>query len=415
MPLVWLRRAGFAAVLALTAVMPGPAAGFRSPPCRGPHCQTGGRVSWVQALPGSWVARPGMAGTVPGRGQAYAALDARVAVVGAGLTVAAYRAATGQPLWTARLNRFPAGSVIVAVRAWPGAVTAGVDVPAPAGPRREEAVLAPATGRLLHVYPAAAFGGAVAAGHGGRLVIIGPRAVTGYNRAGQVRWSRGTGNTAEAWQPDGSSVYVAVARDGYLGTAPVTALRRISLRNGAERIIRPRRGGFAGSLSLAFHGVVLFTSAGGVTAYSGSTGHVLWRRRDALAEGVDAVTGRIYLASGNMLFGVDPRTGEGGSRSAGAAVAGPPGLYGVRDGTLFGLDHGAQGQAWGYDVTSQRVLWTSRPLPWPHYFVDLSGIGGSTSPDLDVVLLAICGRLGPARPGSTSQPCTRPELITVSR
>ena len=62
---------------------------------------------------------------------------------------------------------------------------------------------------------------------------------------------------------------------------------------------------------------------------------------------------------------------------------------------MLGLDRGALGKAWGYSVAVKRVLWTSGPLPWPHYFVDPSGIGGSASPSSNGLLLAICAELGP--------------------
>ena len=58
-------------------------------------------------------------------------------------------------------------------------------------------------------------------------------------------------------------------------------------------------------------------------------------------------------------------------------MPGSSGLYGVRGGVALGLDQGPDGDAWGYDVARQRVVWTTPRLPWPHYFVDLSGIGGS--------------------------------------
>ena len=87
----------------------------------------------------------------------------------------------------------------------------------------------------------------------------------------------------------------------------------------------------------------------------------------------------------------------------------------MRDGDVLGIDHGAVGKAWGYDVAAQQVLWTSLPLPWPHYFVDLSGIGGSAAPDQDAVLLAICAQVG-AQPTGTSAPrCVRPELVALNR
>lgn len=411
----WLRRAAFAVVLVVAAVTAGPAAGSRTASCSGPRCASAGTVRWVRPLPGTWVVRPGVAGTVPDRGQAYAALSGQTAAVGAGLTVMAYQAGTGQPRWTATLQGFPPGAVIVAVRSWPGVVTAGVEVPAAGGgTRRVEVVLAAATGRQLHEFPAAPFGGAVAAGPG-RTVIVGPRAVTSYDRAGRARWSRPTGLAPQAWQSSGGWIYVTAARGGYLGAAPVTALRKISLRTGAERLLRPRRGAFTGALSLAFGGVVLFTDAGGITAYSASTGRVQWRRPGALAEGADPPGGLIYLTAGNVLFGVSPQDGDTQVRVAGVGAGSSSGLYGVQAGTIFGLDHGAQGKAWGYDVATQRVVWTSAALPWPHYFVDLSGIGGSTAPGQGTVLLAICAQLGPATASGAGQPCARPELVAVSR
>ena len=63
----------------------------------------------------------------------------------------------------------------------------------------------------------------------------------------------------------------------------------------------------------------------------------------------------------------------------------------------------------------KRMLWTSGPLPWPHYFVDPSGIGGSASPNSDGLLLAICAELGPPPVRGHEQSCLRPELAAVNR
>jgi outer membrane protein assembly factor BamB len=413
--MVWIRRLSFAAVLAVVAVAPGPVPGSPSLLCSGSGCQRAGAVRWARPLPGSWIVQNGLMGTTLRQGQAYAALGDQVGAIGTGLTVSAYLARTGRPLWRTVLTGFPAGSAIVSVRVWPGVVTAGVGLPSAAGPgvQREEVVLASATGRRIRAYPSAPFGGAVAAGTGA-TVVIGPRAVTSYaNRTGKVIWSRATGAAAQAWQVDGGSVYVTVAAGGYLGTAPVTALREIRLRTGAQRLVRPRRHAFAGTLSLVFGGAVFFSRANGITAYSTSTGARLWHRAVAQPESVDATTGRLYLSAGKVLLGVDPQTGERLARISGVLAAASAGLYGVRAGAVLGLDHGAPGKAWGYDVTTQRVLWTSAPLPWPHYFVDLSGIGGSASPA--GVLLAICAQLGPAPAGTAPQPCARPELVALNR
>jgi outer membrane protein assembly factor BamB len=419
--LTWIRRLSFAAVLVLVAVAPGPAAGSRSGGCTGPGgpggsgCGHQGTERWARLLPGSWLAQPGLLGTTPAHGQAYAALGDQVAALGAGLAVSAYATGSGRPLWTADLTGFPAGSAIVSVRVWPGVVTAGVRRPAAAGKAaREEVVLAAATGRRIRAYPAAPFGGAVAA-DAAATVIVGAHAVTRYaNRTGTVLWSRPTGQAAQAWQEDGNFLDVTVAARGYLGAAPVTALRRINLRTGAERLIRPRSHAFAGTLSLAFDGVVLFTGAGGITAYRAATGARLWHRRAGLPESVDVRERRLYLLAGNALVGVDPLTGARLARVSGANAE-SAGLYGVQVGAVLGLDRGALGKAWGYDVATQRVLWTSGPLPWPHYFVDPSGIGGSTSPSSNGLLLAICAELGPSpRPG-VAQSCLRPELTAINR
>jgi hypothetical protein len=64
-------------------------------------------------------------------------------------------------------------------------------------------------------------------------------------------------------------------------------------------------------------------------------------------------------------------------------------------------------------VAVGRVLWTNSDLHWPHYFVDLSGIGGSTSPRSGAILLAICGQAG-APAGGGSPVCDRPELVTLN-
>jgi hypothetical protein len=273
-------------------------------------------------------------------------------------------------------------------------------------------VLRASTGHRIRAYPAAQFGGAVAAS-AGTTVVVGPHAVTSYaNHTGAVRWSRPTGPVPLDWQVGGGQLYLAVAAGGYLGSAPVTALHRINLATGAQRVIRSHGSPFDGTLSLAYQGVVVFSSARWANAYSGSTGRELWQYPNALPDTVDAVAGRLYMISGNTLIGVDPQTGAILARVNAASSSG---LYGVREGAVLGIDHGGLGKAWAYDIATRRVLWTSRPLPWPHYFVDLSGIGGSAPPGEDAVLLAVCGKVGP-QPGGTAPPlCARPELAVVNR
>jgi hypothetical protein len=421
--LVWVRRLSIAAVLIGALIAPGPASNGSSGQCPNHRCQVKGTVRWLRSLPGSWVAQNGTAGTTPEQGQAYAALGSSVAAVGLGLSVSAYSAQTGEPMWTADLAGYQPGAAIMSVRVWPDVVTVGVGLPAAvgpgtaagAGPVRDEVVLRAATGQVVRVYPAAQFGGAVAASRA-RTVIVGQHAVTSYaNRTGKVIWSRQTGQVPQAWQVDGSHLYMSVAAGAYQGAAPVTALRRIDLNTGAERIVRPHGPSFTGSLDLAFSGTVLFADATAVRAYSETTGRLLWRYRSALPDAIDAAAGRLYLISGNTLVEVDPATGRTLAHVAGAAAASSSGLYAVRDGDVLGIDHGALGKAWGYNVAAQEVLWTSRPLPWPHFFVDLSGIGGSAPPDQDAVLLAICAQVGAQAPGASAPLCSRPELAVLNR
>jgi hypothetical protein len=408
-----------AAVLIAAVVTPGPASSGSSGQCRLARCVAAGTVRWARSLPGSWIVQNGTSGITPGQGQAYAALDSDVAAVGVGMTVWGYAAQTGQPMWTAFLTGFQPGAAIMSVRAWPGVITVGVGLPAVAGaatgPARDEVVLRAATGRQVRAYPAAQFGGAVAAS-GARTVIVGQRSVTSYsNRTGKAIWSRPTGPVPQPWQVDGDHLYMEVAAGGRQGAAPVTALRRIALGTGAQRLLRPPGGAFTGALSLAFRGAVLFSAPGSVRAYSETSGRLLWHFPDALPDVADAAAGRLYLTSGNTLIAVDPGTGRMMGHVADAASASSSGLYAVRHGDVLGIDYGAVGKAWGYQVATHQVLWTSRPLPWPHYFVDLSGIGGSAPPGLDAVLLAFCAQVGPQSSGNAAPRCTRPQLTVLNR
>ena len=405
-------------MLAGATLIPGYASGSASPPCRARGCAPQGGIRWIHRLSGSWVAESGIAGTVPAAGQAYVSAGPQVAAVGYGMNIYAFDAATGRPIWTAPLTGFPAGASIVSVRSWQRVVTAGVDFtnPRTGGASRDDVVLSGQTGQQLRGYPATAYGGAVAADHA-RTVIVGNTNVTSYNNAsGKRLWSRSTGHVPQTWRVDGGSLLVTVAVGGYLGTAPVTALRRINLTTGGERLIRPPHGSFDGTLSAALDGVVLFSGSAGLSAYSETTGGLLWHRRGAVLQGEDLVSSVIYVSKGSGLSGMNPRTG---AVVRGTLVPAASSFYGVRDGVVLGLDQGAGGDAWGYDVAQRRIVWTTPSLPWPHYFVDLSGIGGSADPSSNTVLLAACAALGaPVSAGTTAdseQVCLRPELVAISR
>ena len=317
----------------------------------------------------------------------------------------AYSSKTGALKWQNTLTGFPADAAIVSVRTWPGEVTAGVSYRSAGGagaPERTEVVISDTSGVQTGRFPATTFGGAVA-GSPKYTVVVGVSAVTSYDNAtGHVRWQRPIGPVAPAWRTDGNWLYVAESAGGFVDSAPVTALRRIDLGTGAELVVRPLEGlEFDGTFSTAFDGVVLFSSAAGVTAYSGTTGARLWSIPGAVPESTDQHPRRIYLTEGSNLVGVDPLTGRVRATASGSAVNGSAGVYVVRDGVALGLDQGGNGDAWGYDLAVQRVTLAAAGLPWPHYFVDLSGVGGSADPASAVVIIAACTQLAPS---SLTQP-----------
>ena len=90
-------------------------------------------------------------------------------------------------------------------------------------------------------------------------------------------------------------------------------------------------------------------------------------------------------------------------------------MYVVRDGVALGLDGGANGDAWAYDLAGGRVTWTSSSLPWPHYFSDLSGLGGSAAGGgSDMVVIAACPQLSAPSTSSSPAACADPELVAFT-
>jgi hypothetical protein len=401
-------------------LFPDSAASVAPKPCRSGDCRVDGRVLWSRRLFGAWIAQNGVEGTVYASGQAYAAVGNGVAVIGYGTTVAAYAEETGVPLWTTTLS-VPVGSQVAAVDTWPGVVTVGVTLPqntAEPGEAtvRREIVLAASTGRQIRAYPSAEYGGAVAASRR-RTVIVGPASVISYaNASGAVVWRDPTGPADQAWQVAGGLLYVTVSAGGVLSTGPVTAVRQINLRTGAEQLIEPPSESFEGALSGAADGVLLFTGADGLTMYRAATGELIAQRSGVAAEGIDPVQQVLYADAGRTLIGINPETGK---NEPGISVPGPLQTYGVRDGVALGLDPGAAGAAWGYSIARRHVIWTTRSLPWPHYFVDPTGISGSADPASDVVVLVTCASTGQAAPASAPLTagliCRSPRFVAINR
>lgn len=412
------RRAVLVIALIALVILPLPVLASDGPPqpsaCQGASCRAKIALAqrWAVRLAGTWAAGTGAGvtgngGTVPAVGQAYVAAGGGVAVLGTGLTLTAYTLATGAELWETTLDG-PAGTAIMSVRAWQGVISAGLL--SPSGRSRTEVVLDAATGAELRRYPAALFGGAVAASPA-TTVVIGPDAVTSYDNAtGRVRWTHKTAGD-QSWQADGPTLYLAESPGGSLSSSPVTALKVIDLATGAQQMLSSPLGSpFSGTLAAAADGAVLFASSSGVTAYSGSTGGLLWTMSAAVPEGSDPALGLVYLTAGDgALLGVDPLTGTVRTQVPASAASGSAGVYVVRNGVAFGLGSGANGQAWGYNVAAGRVTWTSTALPWPHFFSDLSGIGGSAEASGAAVVVTACPHLA-ASPGL----CADPELVAFS-
>jgi hypothetical protein len=408
-----------AAVLLAVAFIPLPGGSATGPPpvaCQGRTCHpTVSAQRWTSLLPGVWAVGSGPTGTVPVSGQAYVAVGDGVAAVGNGLTVEAYGLRDGQPRWELTMTAFRPGSAIMSVRAWTGVITVGVAAPASSG--RTEVVIDSVTGVELRRYPAALFGGTVAASTSA-TTVIGSTSVTSYdNGTGKARWHR-SADAGLAWRTDGATLYLADSAGGSLRGAPVTGLRIINLTSGAERpLSSPAAVPFTGSLAAVLDDVALFSSAGGVTAYSGSTGGMLWSMRAVVPEGADPAQDLLYLTSATgALLGVDPLTGAIRHSVSGATAGGSAGIYVVRGGVALGLDNGASGEAWGYSLAAGRVTWTAPGLPWPHYFADVSGIGGSAARAGDTVIIAACQRLAPAptaTPALASTPATSVPGTTV--
>ena len=404
-PATWAKVAVLAVVLVGAAVIPGRATSAAPQHCTGLRCTAAGSVLWTHRLPGSWLAQPGEAGTVSSQSAAYAATGGGLAVVGFGTTVIAMSASTGKQAWETSLAGFPAGSAIVGIRSFPAVVAVGVDPPAAIG-GRHEVILSAATGRRLRSYPAAPLGGAVAATQD-TAVIVGTRFVTDYADAtGRALWRRATGEPGQTWRVSGGELYVA---DGFPGSPGVPAVRQISLRTGAEHLIRPAQGFFPGTLAEVNDGDLVFAGPAGVRAYSG-TGQLLWSRPSAAIELADSAQNTVYLTVGGKLVGVDVATGAQVSKSS-LGLAGS--LYWVVNGVALGLDPSGLGEAWGYQLSSRRVVWSSASIPWPHFFVDLSGLGGSASQAGDIVLLASCAQIGTAPAANSAPVCRRPELAAV--
>ncbi len=420
-----LPRGALAVLLAGIAVTGGIAAHLDSGPCRGSGCRGVRVVRWSRPLTGGWVAQSDFGGTVFASSQPYAAAAGGVAVIGYGLTISEYEVTTGFPRWSQTLAGFPAGSAIVAVHAWPGVITVGVDAaltgsarsagaagPAvPAG--RQDVVLDAVTGKPIRSYAAGPAGGAVYASKR-RTVIVGRAAVTGYsNGTGRALWRDPTGAPGQSWRVSGNRLYVTISAQGAAGTAPVTAVRQISLANGTQRLITPPGRSFVGALAAVVGGSLVFCGGTGLSLYSTATGQLTGVRAHAQADDADPAPGVLYAEIGGSLTALNPVTGRNEPESA----ALPAGTYAVRDGLAIGLGQGSGASVWVYSVARRRVLWTAKTLPWPHYFADSSGLPGSADPASQMVLITTCARTGPIVAGTVvaggGRVCLRPRLVAL--
>jgi len=279
---------------------------------------------------------------------------------------------------------------------------------------RQEIVLDSMTGKQLRAYPSARSGGAAWASRE-RTVVVGQGAVASYaNRNGRAIWRDPTGPAEQAWQTAGGKLYVTVSASGEVGTAPVTAVRLIDLRTGEERLIQPPHGSFGGMLTGVLDGVLVFSGSSGLRSYSVATGHLIAQRPGAVLEGADPVQRVLYADIAGVLTGIDPVT----LQDEPDPVAGiPQGVYGVRAGVAVGVNPGPNGAAWGYSIARRRIIWTARPLPWPHFFADALGVGGGVEQGASTALLVTCAATGQAVQGTVvggdGRTCLRPRLVAI--
>jgi len=405
-PATWARRGILAAVLVAALVAPGRASSLQVQHCTGLRCTRPGSVLWTRPLAGSWFAQPGVSGTVTSPDGAFAASGDGVAVLGTGLAVTAISESTGKQIWRVPLTGFPATWAIVGVRAFTGVVAVGVEPSAGRASTRDEVILSAATGARLRTYRAAPYGGAVAATTAS-TVIVGQHKVTDYaNATGRAIWSRPTGSAGQTWQVAGGDIYVTSSS---AGAPALPEIQQISLADGTERTLHHPSGGFRGTLAEVVAGDLVFTGPDGVDVYD-AAGRLLWSRASASVELTDAGRGVVYLASGGKLLGIGISSGV---VLTWAPISVAASLYWVTGGVALGLDENGLGQAWGYDLATRKVVWSSSGVPWPHFFVDLSGLGGSASTGSDIVLLASCAQVGAAQAANSAPACVRPELTAV--
>jgi hypothetical protein len=64
-------------------------------------------------------------------------------------------------------------------------------------------------------------------------------------------------------------------------------------------------------------------------------------------------------------------------------------------------------------MATRKVVWTSPALPWPHFFADLTGLGGSAGAGSVVTLLTTCAAEGTPAAGGGAATCLRPELAAI--
>ena len=155
-----------------------------------------------------------------------------------------------------------------------------------------------------------------------------------------------------------------------------------------------------------------------MTAYSSRTGTLEWRvTLTGFPAGAAIVSVRAW--PGEVTAGVSYRPAGGAPRRTEVALSGtdgtPFGRYpaGAFGGAVAGSQQDTvvvgNGDAWGYDLAVQRVTLAASGLPWPHYFVDLSGVGGSAAPAGNLVIIAACRQLAPvpsASPGTSALPAS---------
>ena len=352
---------------------------------------------------------PGLTGTVPASGLAYASVGDGVAAVGVGLTVYGYSSRDRRAGVAGHADRLP-GRCRHRVRAHlAGRGNRGRLLPArgqpgaPSAPRWSSPMRRARPDRDRPV----------PGGHVRR----------GGRRAARIHRRRRRHRGDELRQRDGACPLAAAHRPGRAGVA---YRRQLALRGRISRRVRGLGPGHRAAPDRPGHGGRAHRPAARGPLVRRHAQHRLRRRGAVLLGGrgdrvrrhhrspaVVQPPGPCRKAPTTVRAGStsprDPTWSASTRKPAGSRrppqaprSTGRPGCTWSGAAWRSGSTRAGTGMPGAYDLAVQRVTLAAAGLPWPHYFVDLGGVGGSADPASDLVIIAACTQLAPSSPPQPS-------------